>query len=88
MSIDIMFSKQIVFLVAVLSSSGLVIMCASIRDRSTPTITKTTNAFLAAGKSCGFEVTELRSDSDGAVFKMRNDLRCEHLWTRKARAYR
>jgi hypothetical protein len=66
LAIDIMFVKQLPFLIGVLSPLGLA-MCAHVKDRSIPVIAAALNDFVSSAKSRNFSISQIRTDGEGAV---------------------
>jgi hypothetical protein len=73
LQIDIFFIKRIAFLIGVLVPLGLA-MCVHIKDRTFATVRDGINRFKALARGRGFDIVECRSDGEGAVEAMREQL--------------
>lgn len=76
MQVDIMFVKEIPFLIGVLSPLGLT-FCAPIRDRSSRSVSKELKSFVSNAFSRNFDIQEIRVDGEGALAALTTALRAE-----------
>jgi hypothetical protein len=66
LSVDIMFVKQLVFLIGVLTPLGLGLV-QNLKDRSTPCVGAALRGMIQYAKSRHFDISELKTDGEGAV---------------------
>jgi len=73
LSVDLMFVKGLIFLIGVLSPLGLTVV-KNLKDRSVPCVGPALLGMVAYARSRLFQVSEIRTDGEGAIGAMAPEL--------------
>ena len=74
LDLDVFFIKTLPFLIGVLTPLDLIMVKRLNKGRSAPEIRKGVTSFMTAAKSKNFDVKLVRSDGEGGVESMRNEI--------------
>ena len=73
LAVDILFVRKLPFLLGVLTPLGLA-LCIPLKNRSAPHVAKGIHSFIATAKSRDFDCVQIRTDGEGGVKAMIDEL--------------